>query len=183
MLRPRPWADLPWRSISVLYLIEVVAEANLFAASRGMPRTARYLDVHKCVPELHCERTEQVTTVCSVAGLPSLLQRGSGGRKTDRTDCLRGATELVRCRSQFREVAGTRGSLDFPFGIDRRLAEFSQQRNDGDLVVTQPCCQHRGVNGRCGFPRVGWTAGDALDLDRQPAFQGRVQAIDGHGLD
>src|SRR5262249_6074098 len=124
-----------------------------------MLRAARSLDVYKCVAELHCELTQQVTTVCPVAGLASLLQRGGRGSKAGRTDCLRGPTELVCCRSQFREVARTRSSVDFPFGIDRRFAEFSQQRNEGGLVVTQPCCQHRGVDGRCGFPRVGWSAG------------------------
>src|SRR5262245_62091995 len=101
-----------------------------------MPRSTCSLDVYKCVTELHCERTEQVATVCPVAGLASLLQRCSGATKTGRTDCLRGATELVCCRSQFREVARARGSLDVPFGIDRRFTEFSQQRIDGGLVVT-----------------------------------------------
>src|SRR5262245_66339355 len=100
-----------------------------------MPRSAYSLDVYKCLTELHCERTEQVTTVCSVAGLAGLLQRRSGVTKTGCTDCLRGAPELMCCRSQFRDVARTRGSIDFPFGIDRRFAEFSQQRNDGCLVV------------------------------------------------
>src|SRR5262245_55654816 len=111
MLRPSPWPDLPWRSISLIYQIQAVTEADLFAAWRGMPGAARFLDVYKCTAELHCERTEQVTTVCAIAGLASLLQRGSGGTKAGRTDCLRGATKLVCCRGQFCEVARTRGSV------------------------------------------------------------------------
>src|SRR5262249_47385033 len=102
----------------------------------GMPRSACPLDVSKCVTELNCERTEQVTAVCQIPGLASLFQRRSGVTKAGRTDYLCAAVELVCCRSQFREVARSRGSLDFPFGIDRRFAEFSQQRKDCGVVVT-----------------------------------------------
>jgi hypothetical protein len=109
---------------------------ELFTGSQGTRRSARPLDLREGVTQLHCERTEQIMTVCPVAGFARLLQGGGGGPKPGRTDRLRGATEPVCCCRQFREIARARGSVDFPFRIDRRFAEFPQQGNDSGVVVT-----------------------------------------------
>ena len=53
----------------------------LFAALRGARRSVGALDVNKCVTQLHCEWTKQVATVCPIAGLTGLLQRGSRSAK------------------------------------------------------------------------------------------------------
>ena len=53
----------------------------LFTALRGARRSVGALDVNKCVTQLHCEWTEQVATVCPIAGLTGLLQRGSRSAK------------------------------------------------------------------------------------------------------
>jgi hypothetical protein len=47
----------------------------LFTALRGAHRSVGALDVNKCVTQLHCEWTEQVATVCPIAGFTGLLQR------------------------------------------------------------------------------------------------------------
>ena len=49
----------------------------LFTALRGARRSVGALDVNKCVTQLHCEWTEQVATVCPIAGFTGLLQRRS----------------------------------------------------------------------------------------------------------
>ena len=58
------------------------AEAEaLFGALRRTRRSVGALDVNKCVTQLHCEWTEQVATVCPIAGFTGLLQRGSRSAK------------------------------------------------------------------------------------------------------
>jgi hypothetical protein len=39
------------------------------------------LDVNECVTQLHCEWTEQISTVCPIAGFTGLLQGGSRSAK------------------------------------------------------------------------------------------------------
>ena len=53
----------------------------LFTGLRGARRSVGPLDVNKCVTQLHCEWTEQVATVCPIAGFTGLLQRGSHSDK------------------------------------------------------------------------------------------------------
>jgi len=49
----------------------------LFTALRGARRCVGALDVNECVTRLHCEWTEQILTVCPIAGFTGLLQGGS----------------------------------------------------------------------------------------------------------
>ena len=53
----------------------------LFTALRGARRSVGAIDVNKCVTQLHREWTEQVATVCPIASLTGLLQRGSRSAK------------------------------------------------------------------------------------------------------
>lgn len=62
----------------------------LFSALRGARRSVGSLDVNKCVTQLHCEWTEQVATVCPIAGFTGLLQRGSRSAKAGGTNRLCG---------------------------------------------------------------------------------------------
>ena len=64
----------------------------LFTALRGAHRSVGALDVNKCVTQLHCEWTEQVATVCPIAGFTGLLQRGSLSDKAGGANCLCGPT-------------------------------------------------------------------------------------------
>ena len=47
-------------------------------------------DIKKCMTQLHCEWTEQVATVCPIAGFTGLLQRGGRFSKAGRANCLCG---------------------------------------------------------------------------------------------
>src|SRR5262245_53454726 len=53
----------------------------LFTALRGARRSVGALDVNKRVTQLHCEWTEQVATLCPIAGFTGLLQRRSRSAK------------------------------------------------------------------------------------------------------
>jgi hypothetical protein len=59
----------------------------LFAGSSGTARSARSFDTRERVTQLRRERTEQLTTVCPVAGLARLLQRGGGADTHRQTAC------------------------------------------------------------------------------------------------
>ena len=63
----------------------------LFAALRGARRSVGALDVNKCVTQLHREWTEQVATVCPIAGFTGLLQRGGRSAKAGGANRLCGS--------------------------------------------------------------------------------------------
>ena len=62
----------------------------LFTALRGARRSVGAIDVNKCVTQLHREWTEQVATVCPIAGFTGLLQRGGRSAKASGANRLCG---------------------------------------------------------------------------------------------
>src|SRR5262249_44896842 len=140
------------------------------------------LDLYKCITQLHRERTEQVPAVYLVACLARPFKRGGGGANASRTDCLRGALELVRGSGQLGKIASARGNANLPLRLNRCFAEFPQQRINGGAVLAEPSRKHVSVDRRGGLPLVWPIADAALSLDRQPALQGRAQALDAHRL-
>src|SRR5262249_5699633 len=62
----------------------------LFTALRGAGRRRGGVEVHECVTQLHCEWTEQVSTVCPIAGFTGLLQGGSRSAKVSGANRLCG---------------------------------------------------------------------------------------------
>jgi len=62
----------------------------LFIALRGARQSVCVPDINKCMTQLHCEWTEQVATVCPIAGFTGLLQRSGRSGKTGSANRLRG---------------------------------------------------------------------------------------------
>src|SRR5262245_35217389 len=62
----------------------------LFTALRGTRWSVGALDVNKRVTQLHGEWTEQVATVCPIAGFTGLLQRGGRSAKASGANRLCG---------------------------------------------------------------------------------------------
>src|SRR6516165_8157611 len=108
--------------------------------------------------------------MCPVAGLARPFKRCCCGADASRTDCLRGALELVRGSGHLRKIAGARGNVDLPLCLYCCFAEFPQQRINGGAVVSEPRAKHVPVDCRGGSPLVWPITDAALGLALQPAF-------------
>ena len=94
---------------------------------------------------------------------------------------LRRSFQPVRRRRKLGEIARAICRIDEALCFCSAVAKFEQQRVDTGHVIAEPGSQDISINS-AGGTAFRMHAGVAGAGDREPAFEDRLQAVEGHGF-